>query len=173
MQSRTMFHANIQQRTLGAPPQSLPRHRVNVAAAVKAGLLAGAVALFLLQFFSIVVYDESPWKLMRMIAAMVRGPGALEPDDEFDAALVAMATMLFMAIAMLYSVALAAIMSNAPRRHSAPLGIAFGVALYFVNFYGFTALFPWFASHRTIDTLVVHALFGLLIAKTYWLFRGR
>jgi hypothetical protein len=168
-----VFHANIQQRTLGTRPQTPARRRVSVAAAIKAGLLAGAVTFLLLQFFGIVVYDESPWKLLRMIAAMVRGPAALEPDDEFDAGLVAIAAVLFMAIAVLYSLALAAIMADSPRSHSALLGVAFGVALYFVNYYGFTALFPWFASHRTIDTLIVHAFFGLLIARMYWLFRRR
>jgi hypothetical protein len=45
--------------------------------------------------------------------------------------------------------------------------------LYFTNFYGFTALFPWFAPLRTFDTLVVHALFGVAIAKGYWFFRHR
>jgi hypothetical protein len=119
------------------------------------------------------VYDESPWKLFRMIAAMVRGPGALEPDDEFDGALVAIAVMLFMALALLYSLAFSAIMSDSPRRYSALIGVAFGVALYHVNFYGFTAIFPWFASLRTVDTLIVHAFFGLLIAKACWLFRRR
>jgi hypothetical protein len=163
----------MQQRTLGIHAQKLSRRRVRVAASIKAGLLAGAVALFLMQFFGIVVYDESPWKLFRMIAAMARGPQALEPDDEFDGALVLMATILFLALAVLYSLALSALMSDSPRRNSALIGLAFGVALYHANFYGFTALFPWFASHRTVDTLLVHAVFGLLIARTYWLFRRR
>jgi hypothetical protein len=168
-----MIEANIQQRTLGSRARRLSRRRVQPLAALKAGLLAGAVALFLLQFFGVVVYDESQWKLMRMIAAMVRGPGALEPDDEFDGALAAIALTLFFAIAVLYSLALCALVSDAPRRNRALMGIAFGVALYHANFFGFTAIFPWFASLRTIDTLVVHAIFGLLIVKSYGLFRRR
>jgi cbb3-type cytochrome oxidase subunit 3 len=138
---------------------------------MKAGLLAGVAAFALLQFLGMVIYDESTWKLPRMIAAMVRGPSALEPDDEFDAALVLIAMVLFFALSMLYSLALAALLSDSPRRYGALMGIASGIALYHANFYGFTAIFPWFASHRTIDTLVVHAFFGLLIVKTYWLFR--
>jgi hypothetical protein len=168
-----MIEANIHQRTLGARARRASRRRVKSLPALKAGLLAGAVALFLLQFFGVVVYDESPWKLMRMIAAMVRGPAALEPDDEFDAGLVAIAALLFFAVAALCSLALSALASDAPRRYGALIGIAFGVAVYLANFFGFTAIFPWFASHRTIDTLVVYAIFGLLIAKSYSLFRRR
>jgi hypothetical protein len=167
-----MVEANMQQRTLSRRTHALPRRRVSPGAAIKAGLLAGVVALGLLQFFGVVVYDESPWKLFRMIAALVRGPAALEPDDEFDAGLVLIATVLSFSLAVLYSLALAALLSDAPRRYSAVMGAAFGVALYHANFYGFTALFPWFASLRTIDTLVVHAFFGLVAAKTYWLFRA-
>jgi hypothetical protein len=168
-----MIEANIHQRTLEARARRLSRRRVQPLAALKAGLLAGAAALLLMQFFGVVVYDESPWKLMRMIAAMVRGPGALEPDDEFDGALVAIAMLLFFALAALYSLALCALVSDSPRRYGAMIGIAFGVALYHANFFGFTAIFPWFASHRTIDTLLVHAIFGLLIVKSYGLFRRR
>ena len=64
-------------------------------------------------------------------------------------------------------------MSDSPRRYGALVGIAFGVALYHANFFGFTAIFPWFASHRTVDTLLVHAIFGLLIVKSYRLLRRR
>jgi hypothetical protein len=171
-QARTMYEAHFQRPTLPRR-QSPSRRRVCVSAAIQGGLVAGAVTLLLLQFFSIVVYDESPWKLLRMIAATVYGRGALEPDDEFDAAMVTTAVMLFMTLAVLYSLAFSAIMSDSPRRYSALIGIAFGVALYHVNFYGFTFLFPWFKSLRTVDMLIVHAFFGLLIAKANWLFRRR
>lgn len=168
-----MIEANIQQRTLGARARRLSRRHVQPLAALKAGLLAGAIALFLLQFFGVVVYDESPWKLMRAIAAMARGPGALEPDDEFDGALATIALLLFFALAVLDPLALSALANEAPRRYGALIGIAFGVALYHANFFGFTAIFPWFASYRTIDTFLVHAMFGLLIVKSYRLFSLR
>jgi hypothetical protein len=107
-----------------------------------------------------------------MVAALARGPGALEPDDEFDLAIVAIGLTLFYALSMLYGLALAWILTEAPRRHAGLLGIAFGVALYFANFHGFTAIFPWFAEYRTVDTFVAHALYGLLLARGYCAFRG-
>ena len=68
---------------------------------IQAGLAAGAIALLLLQFAGVVIYEESPWKLMRMFAALARGPAALEPEDEFDAGLVALGAVLFFSLSAL------------------------------------------------------------------------
>jgi hypothetical protein len=168
-----MYEMDIPQRTLGIRTHPLPRRRVQPLAAIKAGLAGGAIALVLLQFIAVVIYDESPWRLFRAIAAMVRGPGVMEYDDEFDATLVALATVLYLALSVLYSLALACIVADAPRRYSAVIGIAFGIALYHANYYGFTAIFPWFTPYRTIDTLLVHAVLGLTLALGYWTFRRR
>ncbi|MGA8147390.1 MAG: hypothetical protein WB870_07435 [Gallionellaceae bacterium] len=43
-------------------------------------------------------------------------------------------------------------------------GVGFGVALYVVNLYGFTAIFPWFAQSRGWITLIAHGVFGFLRA---------
>jgi len=162
-----MLEANIERRSLAAPPRVVRAERPDATAALEAGLAGAVIALALLQFFAVAIYDESPWRLMRMMAAVVRGPGALEPDDEFDAVVVASGALLHFALSLLYASALACLVSDAPRRHVALIGLAFGAALYFANFYGFTALFPWFTPHRTIDTLGVHMLFGVIVAEGY------
>jgi hypothetical protein len=141
-------------------------------AALQASLFAGTVLLLMMQFIGTIAYDESPWKLLRMVAALARGPGALDPDDEFDFAIVATGLALFYALSMLYGLALACILTDSPRRHASLIGIAFGIALYGANFHGFTAMFPWFAAYRTVDTVVAHAFFGLLLARGYCAFRG-
>jgi aromatic ring-cleaving dioxygenase len=60
-------------------------------------------------------------------------------------------------------------------------GAVFGIAVYFVNFYGFTALFPWFAMARGAISIVAHAMFGAVAGGVYqaiaksnlWLMKGR
>jgi hypothetical protein len=167
-----MQPASLPVRTLGAAARSLARARPSAAAALQASLFAATAMLFALQFIGIVAYDESPWKLLRMVAALARGPGALQPDDEFDFVTAATGLTLFYAIATLYGLALACILTDSPRRYASLIGTAFGLALYFANFHGFTALFPWFAEYRTVDTVLAHALFGLLLARAYCAFRG-
>ncbi|HUQ27285.1 MAG TPA: hypothetical protein VM051_01750 [Usitatibacter sp.] len=168
----SMHQLSIPSRTLGASARGFARARPSTTAAIHAALFAGTVVLLVLEFIGIVAYDESAWKLLRMVAAMARGPGALEPDDEFDFPVVAIGLTLFYAISALYGLAIACILTETPRRHAAVVGIAFGLALYAANFHGFTAIFPWFAANRTIDTLIAHALYGLLLARAYCAFHG-
>ena len=152
--------------------RGLARARPSAKAALQASFFAATLLLVVMQFIAAVAYDESPWKLLRMVAALARGPGVLEPSDEFEFVAVALGLTLFYAIAMLYGLALAVILTDSPRRFANVVGLGFGIALYCANFHGFTGLFPWFAAYRTIDTVVAHALFGLLLARGYCAFRG-
>ena len=163
---------SIPSRTFGAAARGFARARPSASAALQAALFAGTVVLLVIEFIGVVAYDESPWKFLRMVAAMARGRSALEPDDEFDFAVVAIGLTLFYALSMLYGLAIACLLTDAPRRHATVIGIAFGLTLYSANFHGFTALFPWFAENRTIDTVIAHALYGLLLARAYCGFRG-
>ena len=165
-----MHELSIQSRTLGAAAHG--RARPSAKSALQASLFAATILLVVMQFIAAVAYDESPWKLLRMVAALARGPGVLEPNDEFDFAVVGIGLTLFYAIATLYGLAVAVVLTDSPRRFASILGIAFGIALYCANFHGFTALFPWFAAYRTIDTVIAHALFGLLLARGYCAFHG-
>jgi hypothetical protein len=169
---RAMQQLSIPAKTPGAAARRLARARPSARAALHASLFAGTILLLVMQLIGVIAYDESPWKLLRMVAALARGPGALEPDDEFDLAVVPTGLSLFYALAMLYGHALAFILTDSPRRYASLIGLAFGIALYCANFLGFTAMFPWFAAYRTIDTVVAHALFGLLLARGYCAFRG-
>jgi hypothetical protein len=141
--------------------------RIDLAAATGAGLLSGALALAVLLALSVSVYDESAWKLMRMIAALAWGPNVLEPDDEFSFAVVATALALTFMLALGYAFALSLLVKDVPEATAPWIGLAFGVALYFVNLYGLGQAFPWFAPFRTFDTLLVHILFGIVAATAY------
>ena len=165
--NRAMSQYEIPQRiarTVALPPAA---ERLDAGAALAAGLFAGAVLLGMLIGFSSVLYGEEPWKLLRMIAATVAGPQALALPNEFDARLAMMGALLHFLFATLYALAFAGLLVECPRPLASWLGLAFGVALYFVNLYGFTRLFPWFAELRTVDTFIAHAFFGLLLAQMY------
>ena len=102
-----------------------------------------------------------------MMAAMVAGPSALEPQDELDVALVATGLALHFVLALGFG-AVAALLTT-PMRDGAVawLGAAFGVALYALDLHAMTRFFPWFAPMRTLDTLAAHVLFGILAATAY------
>ena len=82
-----MVEARLNQRFDTRRVRKRARARVDWIAVAGAGLFAGSAMLMLLLFLAAAIYDESPWKIIRMMAATVRGPGALSPENEFDASL--------------------------------------------------------------------------------------
>jgi hypothetical protein len=152
---------------IAARPRCAGRRMPNAARALLAGVAAAALFLALLQLLAVTVYDEPFWKFFRMMAAMVRGPGVLEYESEFDARVVLVGASLYFALSLLFALAIAFIAGEVPRRFAALAGLICGVSLFYLNFYGFTALFPWFASHRTVDMLLAHALFGVMVGSDY------
>lgn len=135
--------------------------------AFDSSLRAGAVFLLVLVACSVALYDESPWKVLRMIAATAMGPGALSPADVFDGWVVAKALALHFGFCVLAGTALATLVASRPRLPASWVGLAFGAALYMLDMHAATIAFPWLAELRAADTLAAHLLFGLLAAQGY------
>lgn len=150
----------------GSQPFSSQRARFDAGAAMRCGLIGGALMAFLLVSLSVCVYGEPVWKLPRMLAALALGPDALQPAGTFNAVIVATALAVLGTFSIVYGIAFAGLAQL--REASAPwLGLAAGGALYAGHLYGFTAAFPWLAELRSVDTLAVHLVFGLLAAQAY------
>lgn len=105
-----------------------------------------------------------------MIAAIIMGKGVLPPPAPFDMAVLLVAMMVHFGVAIVLAILFAVLISatDAGMAGSIIGGAVLGVAVYFVNFYGSTALFPWFAMARGPITLFTHAMFGLVLGWTYW-----
>lgn len=119
-----------------------------------AWLLAGADAWGLL------------WRDARLTAALVLGLSVLPPPATFDAGILLVASGVHFLLSILYAALLWPL-----RRTSTPasllVGVLFGGALYLVNLYGFTVIFPWFVHARGGATLAAHLVFGLAVMLTY------
>ena len=166
-----MIHAGALKKLL-APAPAMRRERLDVGAAMGAGVFAGTLFLMMMLAFSAAIYGEPPTVLLRMIAATVRGPAALSAGGQDDAALAALGLTLHYAFAVLYALALVGVMVECRRALAPWLGLAFGAFLYGTNMHGFTVLFPWFADLRTLDTFLAHLVFGFLLSQSYWSFAG-
>jgi hypothetical protein len=122
-----------------------------------------------------VIEGDNPWQVPILFATIVMGvdvlPAASTPT--FDLGVVVVGFAVHFALSILFGVALAAILYRVNLVIVAALiGIAFGIALYFINFYAFTNIFfPWFAIARGGGTIVAHILFGLIAALIYGGFR--
>lgn len=102
----------------------------------------------------------------RLTAALLLGNAVLPPPATFDINVMLAATAIHFTLSILYAAVLLP-WGHVSLASSLFIGTGFGVALYFLNLYGFTAIFPWFAEARGGITLTVHAVFGMTIMLMY------
>lgn len=143
---------------------------IKLSAAIWSGVAAGVLsslaqvlvwALFTHQFPGALLRDA------RLAAAIVLGPRVLPPPAGFDMTIMMVAGAIHFTLSVAYGLALAPLVSRRGFREAALVGIGFGLALYAVNLYGFTLIYPWFARVRDANTLMAHIVFGLAAAGTY------
>jgi hypothetical protein len=137
--------------------------RAAIYAGVAAGILATALQIVLWAIFTdaipAILYRDS-----RFAAAIVLGPGVLPPPASFDPGIMMIAAVVHFALAIAYALLLAWLIANLRMRTSLLVGAAFGLSVYGLNMYGFTAVFPWFASSRDWITTLTHLVFGMVLA---------
>jgi uncharacterized membrane protein YagU involved in acid resistance len=136
-------------------------------AAALAGLISGLVFLALELIMVPLFLGDSPWAPPRMIAAIAMGEGVLPPPGTFDATIVAVAMLVHFPLSILYAIVLAFLINRLSLGAALGVGAIFGLALYLVNFYGFTAVFPWFAMARNWVSIFAHIVFGVVAAWAY------
>lgn len=143
--------------------------KLDLKSAIWAGIIAGVVFMMLEMGLVMFVQGESPWAPPRMIAAIGLGKGVLPPPATFDGGIFATAMAIHLALAVVLAIILGWGISRFGLGLAASIGggAVFGLAVYYVNFYGFTALFPWFAMARGPIGIFAHAVFGAVAGGTY------
>ena len=116
---------------------------------------------------------ESAWGPPRMIAAIVMGTGVLPPPATFDAGVMFMALLVHFVLSILYVGIFALLAARMTMGAAIATGAGLGLVLYLINFYGFTALFPWFAEARNWISIFAHIVFGAVAGWTYKAFERR
>jgi CPA1 family monovalent cation:H+ antiporter len=158
---------------LSALPPSISR-RLQASSwglAAIAGVIAGIVFLALEMTLVSLLQNNSPWAPVRMIAAIGMSSAALPPPAGFAVDVALVAFIIHFTLSLVYAWALTPLIEHRRLISGTLLGALFGLVLYLVNFYLFTALFPWFAEARTSVTIVAHLIFGAVLASSYLLMR--
>ncbi|MQA91824.1 MAG: hypothetical protein GEU90_16645 [Gemmatimonas sp.] len=148
-------------------------HAVAWSAAIWSGVIAGAAFLVLEMIMVPLFLGDSMWAPPRMIGAIVMGQDVLPPPATFDFGIVMVAVIMHFILSIVYAVVLALIIGRMGMGAAIGVGAAFGLLLYLVNFYGFTAIFPWFAMARNWVSIFAHIVFGMVAAWTYKRLAGR
>ena len=139
-------------------------------AGLKAGALAGLIAgavFMMMEMGLVAMAGDSLWGPPRMIAAIVMGEGVLPPPATFDL----MILMAAMAVHFMLSIVIGIVFALVARRFGLVMavvaGAVVGLGLYVVNFYDFSAIFPWFAMARNMISIVSHIAFGVVLGLSY------
>lgn len=136
-------------------------------AAILAGIVAGLVFLVAELLLVPMLLGGSAWGPPRMIAAIVLGEEVLPPPATFDGFIVLTAVAFHLVLSILYAVVFALVARTWSLGMAVLAGTLFGLLLYALNFYGMTALFPWFAEARNGVSIFAHALFGAVLGLVY------
>lgn len=150
------------------------RRTIDWSAAIWSGIIAGAVFMMLEMIMVPLFGGGSPWGPPRMIAAIGMGREVLPPPATFALVPLIVAMVIHFMLSIVFAVILTLIVSPFGLGVAVLVGAIFGLVLYLVNFYGFTALFPWFAMARNWITISTHLVFGAVAAWAYkWLQKPR
>lgn len=147
---------------------------IDWSAAIWAGVIAGLIFM-VLEMMMAPMFAGAPsiWAPPRMIGAIALGQDALPPPASFDFGIFMTAMVLHFILSILYAIVLAWIIARFDLGVALLIGAVYGLMLYLVNFYIFTAVFPWFANARNWVSVFVHILFGVLAAWGYIALRSR
>lgn len=159
----------IRTETRRAPSLRMP----DWGAAGWAGIISGTALMVCELILLPLNKGGDAWVPVRMVAAIVFGRGVLPPPPYFvrgvapDSGAFFMALALHFSLSLIYLRVLSTLIYKVDRRTAYAAGAFFGLVLYALNFYGFTAAFPWFAAARGWASVVSNIVFGLIAAGTY------
>ncbi len=137
------------------------------------GLVAGLVFLIVEMILVPTVGGGSAFGPPRMMAAIVMGEGVLPPPATFDAPIFLVGMLVHFVLSIVLGVVFAALFARRAYSDTTLIGIgaAFGLVVYFIHFFGLTAIFPWFEMARNWITVFAHIVFGAVLG--WWVARHR
>jgi hypothetical protein len=163
----------VNDATAGDRGRSRPRRRhPDLRATLGAGVIAGIIFLALEMILWPLLGLGSTWVPVRMIAAILLGPGVLPPPSTFHPGIFLAALLVHFSLSTVYAFLFAGARWllfhgwNRPGLAELPNGL-YGLLIYLVNFYLFTDLFPWFIEARHEVSVLVHLTWGLALPWAY------
>lgn len=143
------------------------RQLVDWRAALWAGLIAGAIFFLLLVLVTPLLAGGNGWVVIRLLASIVLGADILAPPATFDLAALIVAVGTHFILSVGFSLLIAYVLHRWGLIVGILGGALLGLALYAINFYTLTFLFPWFFAMRSWPVVVSHVIFGALAGGIY------
>ena len=154
---------------LAPPPKpagGLQRGRIDPVMVLATGVVAGiaaTVAQLVLWWLADIPLLETLFRDARLTAALLMGGAVLPPPSTARWDILLAATLVHFGLSVAYALPPARLAGRLRTGTAVMLGAIYGLAIYAVNLYGFTLLFPWFAVARGWITLAAHVVFGIAL----------
>ena len=139
--------------------------------AIDAGLFAGFISIALQMALVSIFMPGKFWRPPRMMAAIVFGKGVLPPSDTTFGVII-VGFIIDYILSILFAIIVGFIVSRMAMAPAIGVGIVIGLTLYFINFYVFTGVFPWFSKSRLWVTVFTHIVYGFVAAWSFKSFYG-
>lgn len=152
--------------TVQAEYEPTERRRFDVRAALWAGVIAG-LAFLVVEMVLVAFTGMSVLAPLQMMAAILLGPEVLPAVSEFTIGILFAALFVHFALSIIYAMVLGLIINGRGYGVAVGVGLVFGLALYLLNFFAFTTIYPWFAEARNAISVLAHLTFGAAAAAIY------
>lgn len=103
-----------------------------------------------------------------LTAAMLVGPSILQSPSTATWDILLLASLIHFVLSITYTIVPAILAACLPIGSTIIAGALYGLGIYMINMYGFTAIFPWFAIARDWITLLTHLVFGVGLTTGCW-----
>lgn len=141
-------------------------------AAITSSLLGGLAHLVFLSILFPAIYGVSALIPTRLMASVLMGSDVLTPATAAAGPIV-VGLLVLAAASIVYGLVGLGILRPFHPVTAYLGGAIFGLVLYFINFYLWSAAFPWFADYRNWVNLFGHILFGLVLGGVYYAIKRR
>ncbi len=135
-----------------------------------AGLIGGLAKLVLDTTLAPLVLT-SPTAFLRRAGEIILEHG--QGMEWLGAREVGLGLFVHFVLSIFYAYLVVAIVRRVGRALGIAIGVGAGIALYLIDFYVFTALFPWFVNLRGALQIVSHAVFGAIVALVFFVLHPR
>ncbi|MFO7662317.1 MAG: hypothetical protein R6X18_06960 [Chloroflexota bacterium] len=136
-------------------------------AAVIAGLIAGGLTMLLWMLLWGVGTGGSLWTPFHHLSAIVLGEEVLTPSLSPVWPVVLSGMIVHLILAVFYTIILAFIIHRWGLVVGIIGGALFGLALYIINYYTFSWIYPWFYPMRSWIAFTGHIFFGAVAGGLY------
>ncbi len=144
-----------------------PKQLVDWSSAFWAGLIAGIVFLLANLFWLPQLMGGNAWVVIRLFASILLGSDVLAPPATMHVGALIAGLMTHFTLSLLYACMIAFLIHRWGLITGMFLGMVIGAAIYVVNIYTVSLLFPWFFTMRHTGFLITHLLFGLVAGGVY------